>query len=102
MALAGKSFGSHRRTVRAAAAGYVRSLFDYGAVVYGVHASPSARDKLEAEQRKCAWIITDCIHVARKDALITEAGLVPLCFRAKQLGAEATQRITRLSDGDPT
>ena len=77
-------------------------LFDCGAAVYGVHASPSARGKLEAEQQKCARIVTGCIRLTRKDALLAEADLVPLSLRAKQLAAEETQRLIRLPDGDPT
>ena len=102
LALAGKSYGSHRRTIRAAYVGYVRSLFDYGAAVYGVHAAPSARDKLEAEQHKCARIITGCIRLTRSGALLAEADLPPLTLRAKQLAGEELQRIARLPDDDPT
>ena len=42
-ALAGKTWGSHRRTIRAAYIGYVRALFDYGAAVFGTYAAPSVR-----------------------------------------------------------
>ena len=102
LTLAGKSYGSHRRTIRAAYVGYVRSLFDYGAAVYRVHAAPSVRDKLEAEQHKCARIITGCIRLTHKGALLAEADLVPLSLRAKQLAVEECQRTARLPDGDPT
>ncbi|KAF0291501.1 hypothetical protein FJT64_001100 [Amphibalanus amphitrite] len=40
-ALAGKTWGSHRRTIRAAYIGYIRALFDYGAAVFGTYAAPS-------------------------------------------------------------
>ena len=39
MALAGKSYGSHRRTLRLAYIAYIRSVFDYGAAIYFNHAS---------------------------------------------------------------
>ena len=53
-AIAGRSDGSHRSTLRIAYQSYVRSLFDYGASVYFTHAAPAVREHLEVEQRKCS------------------------------------------------
>ena len=89
MALAGKSYGSHRRTIRAAYIGYIRSLVDYSAALIGTHAAPSVRNRLETEQNKCARVITGCIRLTRKDALLAEAGLPPLSLRAKQIPENA-------------
>ena len=33
-------------------------MFDYGAAVVGTHPAPTVRDRLEAEQNKCARLIT--------------------------------------------
>ena len=101
MALAGKSYGSHRRTIRAAYIGYIRSLADYSAALVGTHAAPSVRARLEAEQNKCARIITGCIRLTRKDALLAEARLPPLSLRAKQIAATEHQRMLRLPAEDP-
>lgn len=101
MALAGKTWGSHRRTIRAAYIGYIRALFDYGAGVFGTYAAPSVRGRLEAEQNKCARVITGCLRVTRKDALLAEADLPALSLRALQLAGGEYQRVTRLPDGDP-
>ncbi|KAF0314563.1 putative RNA-directed DNA polymerase from transposon BS [Amphibalanus amphitrite] len=86
-AIAGRSYGSHRSTLRIAYKSYVRSLFDYGAVIYFTHAAPAVRERLEVEQRKCARLITGCIKLTDKETLVAEAGLPPLSLRAKELAA---------------
>ena len=100
-AMAGKTWGSHRRTLRTAYVGYVRALFDYGAAVVGTHAAPAVRERLEAEQNKCARLITGCIRLTRTDALLAEADLPPLSLRAKQLAGHECQRLARLPELDP-
>ena len=100
-ALAGKTWGSHRRTIRAAYIGYIRALFDYGAAIFGTYAAPSVRDRLEAEQNKCARVITGCIRATRKDALLAEADLPTLSLRTMQLAGTEYQRVTRLPEDDP-
>ena len=77
-ALSGRSYGCHRRTLRAAYIGYVRALADYGAAVHLTHAAPSVRQSLEAEQNACARLITGCIRPTPTDALLSEAHLEPL------------------------
>ena len=84
-ALAGKSYGSHRRTIRTAYIGYIRALYDYGAAVFGTHSAPAAREKVEAEQNTHARLITGCIRLTMTGAVIAEADLAPLTVRAKQL-----------------
>ena len=100
-ALAGKTWGSHRRTIRAAYIGYIRALFDYGAAIFGVHAAPTVRERLEAEQNKSARVITGCLRATRKDALLVEADLPTLSLRAMQLAGNEYQRMIRLPTGDP-
>ena len=100
-ALAGKSYGSHQRTIRTAYIGYIRALFDYGAAVFGPHCAPAVRDKVEVEQNKCARLITGCIRLTRTGAVIAEADLVPLTVRAKQLAGVEVQRLSRLPESDP-
>ncbi|KAF0295113.1 ATP-dependent RNA helicase DDX51 [Amphibalanus amphitrite] len=77
------------------------TLFDYGATVVGTHAAPTVRERLEAEQNKCARLITGCIRLTRKDALLAEADLPPLSLRAKQLAGLECQRLARLPVLDP-
>ena len=101
-AIAGRSYGSHRSTLRIAYQSYVRSLFDYGAAVYFTHATPAVRERLEVEQRKCARLITGCIKLTDKEILTAEASLPPLTLRAKELAAGEYARILRLPPGDPT
>ena len=48
-ALAGKTWGSHRRTIRAAYIGYIRALYDYSAAIFGTSSAPSVHERLEAE-----------------------------------------------------
>lgn len=100
-AIAGRSYGSHRSTLRIAYKSYIRSLFDYGAAVFFNHAAPSVRDRLEVEQRRCARLITGCIRLTDKETLVAEAGLPPLSLRAKELAACEYARITRLPTSDP-
>ncbi|KAF0310304.1 Trafficking protein particle complex subunit 11 [Amphibalanus amphitrite] len=100
-AIAGRSYGSHRSTLRIAYKSYVRSLFDYGAAIYFTHAAPAVRERLEVEQRKCARLITGCIKLTDKETLMAEAGLPPLSLRAKELAAGEYARIVRLPPGDP-
>ena len=89
-ALAGKSYGCHRRTLRIAYLSYIRSVFDYGAAIFFNHAAPEVRDKLEVEQRKCARVITGCIKLTEKAA---EVELTPLTIRAKELAAREYGRL---------
>ena len=71
--IAGRSYGSHRSTLRIAYQSYVRALFDYGAAVYFTHAAPAVRERLEVEQRKCARLITGCIRLTDKETLTAVA-----------------------------
>ena len=100
-AIAGKSYGCHRRTLRIAYLSYVRSVFDYGAAIFFNHASPSVRERLETEQRKCARVITGCIKLTDKETLAAEAELPPLSVRAKELASKEYERLVRLPPGDP-
>ena len=101
VALAGKSYGCHRRTLRIAYQSYIRSLFDYGASIYFNHAAPTVRERLEVEQRKCARVITGCIKLTGKHVLTAEADLPPLSVRAKELADREYGRLTRLPPDDP-
>ncbi|KAF0313093.1 putative RNA-directed DNA polymerase from transposon BS [Amphibalanus amphitrite] len=85
-ALAGRSYGCDQATLRAAYIAYIRSVADYGAALYSTHAAPSVRARLEAEQHKCARVITGCIRLTNSETLITEAGLPPLAWMAKEAG----------------
>ena len=62
-ALAGRSYGSNRPTLRTTYIAYIRSVADYGAAFYSTHAAPSVRARLEAEQHKCARVLTGCIRL---------------------------------------
>ena len=101
LALAGKSYGAHRKTLRLAYIAYIRAICDYGAAIYSSHAAPATRAKLEAEQHKCARIITGCIRPTNHRALLTEANLPPLNVRAKEMAATEVSRLRRLPDTDP-
>ena len=100
--LSGKSYGSHPDTLRIAYISYVRSCWEYGACVYMNHAAPTARAKLEAQQNRCARIITGCLRNTKTGPLIAEADLQSLSLRAKELAAREYGRILQLPDSDPT
>ncbi|KAF0287945.1 hypothetical protein FJT64_013671 [Amphibalanus amphitrite] len=93
--------GKTTKSTMTAYIGYVRALFDYGAAVVGTHAAPTVRERLEAEQNKCARLITGCIRLTCTDALLAEADLPPLSLRAKQLAGLERQRLARLPALDP-
>ena len=101
-ALAGKTWGSHHRTIRAAYIGYIRALYDYSAAIFGTSSAPSVHERLEAEQNKCARAITGCLWTTKRDALLSEADLTPLSLRALQLAGTEFQRLSRLPSDDPT
>ena len=101
-ALAGKSYGSKRKTLRTAYVSYIRAIFGYGAAVYHSHAAPASRHLLEIEQHKCAIAITGCMRLTNSKALLSEAGLPSLTTRAKQLTATEVSRFKRLPEDDPT
>ncbi|XP_043231036.1 uncharacterized protein LOC122386167 [Amphibalanus amphitrite] len=100
-ALAGRSYGCDQATLRAAYIAYIRSVADYGAALYSTHAAPSVRARLEAEQHKCARVITGCIRLTNSETLITEAGLPPLAVRGWEIAAMEQERLARLPPGDP-
>ncbi|KAF0298524.1 hypothetical protein FJT64_004124 [Amphibalanus amphitrite] len=102
-ALAGRSYGSDQATLRAAYIAYIRSVADYGAALYSTHAAPSVRARLEAEQHKCARVITGCIRLTNSETLITEAGLTPLALQAEQAqraAAAKAELARRLAEAD--
>ena len=94
-AMAGKIWGSHRRTLRTAYVGNVRALFDYGAAVVGTQAPPAVRERLEAGQNKCARLITGFIRLTHTNALLAEADLPPLYLCAKQLAGQECQHCKK-------
>ncbi|KAF0304774.1 putative RNA-directed DNA polymerase from transposon BS [Amphibalanus amphitrite] len=100
-ALAGRSYGCDQATLRAAYIAYIRSVADYGAALYSTHAAPSVRARIEAEQHKCARVITGCIRLTNSETLITEAGLPPLAVRGWEIAAMEQERLARLPPGDP-
>ena len=100
-AIAGKSYGCDQAVLRTAYIAYVRSVADYGAAFYSNHAAPSVRTRLEAEQNKCARVVTGCIRLTNTSALLTEAGLPPLTIRAKELAGRELERFARLPPEDP-
>ena len=100
-ALAGKTYGAHRRTLRTAYVTYIRSVFEYGAAAHFTHAAPALRDKIEVEPNKCARIITGCIPPTNRAALLAEADLPALAVPAKELAATEVCRIARLPPQDP-
>ena len=100
-ALAGRSYGSNPPTLRTAYIAYIRSVADYGAAFYSTHAAPSVRARLEAEQHKCARMLTGCIRLTNSDTLITEAGLPPLAVRGRELAAMEQELFARLPPEDP-
>ena len=100
-AIAGKSYGCHRSALRIAYLSYIRSIFDYGAAIYFTHAASPVQKRLEAEQRKCARVITGYIRLTRKETLIAEEDLAPLSVRAKELAAGEHERLIRLPRTHP-
>ena len=65
--------------------GYTRSLFNYRAAIYGSDCAPSFKEKIEAEQNKCTWLITSCPCLTETGTCLAEADLISLSVWAKQL-----------------
>ena len=72
-----------------------------GAAIYGSYCAPSVKEKIEAEQNKCARLITGCICMTKTCTFLAEADIVPLTVRAKQLAGFEYQQLTCLPEGDP-
>ena len=101
-ALAGKAYGSKRKTLRTVYISYIQAIFDYDAAVFHGHAASTTRQLAEVEQHKCARAITGCLRLTNSKALRTEAGLPSPSTRAELLTATEVSRFRRLPDDDPT
>ena len=66
-----------------------------------INVAPSVKEKIEAEQNKCARLITGCIRMTKTGTLLADTDLVPLTVLAKQLDGFEYPRLTRLPEGDP-
>eukprot|EP00666_Eupelagonemidae_sp_cell4sb_P017949 gene17949-biopygen27386 len=100
-ALTGTSWGCRPATLRRTYWGYVRAVAEYAAAAWRPFISRESAFKLEVQQGDAASVITGCHRNTRTQALLAEAGLMPLGERAKELMAKAKQRYERLPPGCP-
>jgi ribonuclease HI len=100
-AIAGKSFGCDRDTLRTVYMAHTRPVADYGAEVWLTHAAPSTAAIVEAEQNRAARTVTGAAHHTVTETLLVEAELQPLAQRAASLAARQYHRLIRLPQYDP-
>ena len=76
--LAGIRWGSDWQTLRSLYLGHIWSSLEYTGGVWMPSLGPSGWEKLEKVQNQAVCIITGCMHLKPKDALLIETNLVPL------------------------
>ena len=99
--LKGKTWGQNRSDLRIVYLTYIRSCIDYCCAAWAPSTSKTSLDKLETVQNSAARIITQCTKTTQTDALLTEANLLPLKDRMKELGAIAFEKSLRLPPENP-
>jgi hypothetical protein len=73
--VAGTDWGAGAATLRSVYVSYIRSVLEYGSVVWYPMLSHQAVMSLEARQLSSARIITGCIRSTERDSLLLEASL---------------------------
>jgi len=92
----GATFGVGRPLLRQLHIGCGQARADFACGVYGSFASEKQRDRIEAEQRRAACIVSGCTSTTPGDAALREAELLPLELRARQHAATLLERARRL------
>lgn len=82
--LVGSDWGADRTAIKALYTGLVRSVFDYGCVVYGSAASSNLK-KLDKIQHQALQLCTSTLKTTPTAALQVEMGEIPLEIRRTQL-----------------
>jgi len=82
--LCGVEWGASGSTLRAIYTGLMRSVFDYGCVVYG-SASKSLLYKLDVLQNQALRICSGAVKTSPVAAIQVEVGEIPLYLRRDQL-----------------
>ena len=99
--LAGTDWGSCASNLRNLYTGYIRSVLEYGADIWGNGISETNMKKLETVQNMAARIITGCVYGTNTESLLLEADLVPLRTRYKIAVAKRIERMKRMPENDP-
>lgn len=82
--LCGTEWGASRPALRTIYIGLIRSIFDYGSMVYG-SASKTLLKKLDVIQHQALRICCGAIRTTPVAAIQVEMGEAPLCLRREQL-----------------
>ena len=100
-AIAGRSTGTSQNNLRSAYIATTRAVADYASGVWLSKAQPSTRDAIEAQQNKCARVITGCLGVKRVPALLACADLPPTKRVSQERAACLRERMLRLPHDTP-
>ena len=99
--MASTNWGCSKTDLRMMYLGYVRSVIEYGADVWGSMISQTRMKEIEIIQNQGARIITGCVNTTNIDSLLLEANLEPLKLRFEMLNVKRFERMKRLPYGDP-
>ena len=100
-ALACSTWGCSPATLRTLYSGYVRSVLEYGAEVWGCLISDTNVKKLEVLQNKAARLITGCVSSTDTQSLLLEANLYPMETRLQLLSVKKRESMIRMPENDP-
>ena len=100
-AIAGRSTGTSQNNLRSAYIATTRAVADYASGVWLSKAQPLTRDAIEAQQNKCARVITGCLGVTRVPALLACADLPPMRHVSQERAACLFERMLRLPHDNP-
>uniref|UniRef100_A0A3B5Q0T1 Reverse transcriptase domain-containing protein n=1 Tax=Xiphophorus maculatus TaxID=8083 RepID=A0A3B5Q0T1_XIPMA len=82
--LVGSEWGAERKALKSIYTGLIRSVFDYGSIVFG-SASDTLLKKLDSIQYQALRLCTGAVRTTPTSALLIEMGEMPLNLRRLQL-----------------
>jgi ribonuclease HI len=99
--LCGRSWGCDRETMHMLYSTLFASKMEYCASAFLPVAKPTHVKKLQVQQNAAARVVTRCIKATPVDALLLEAGMVPVEQRGRILAAASYEKSMRLPESNP-
>ena len=99
--MTGRSWGLEEQQLRIVANGYVRGALEHAAAAWLPTTAPTNVENLDVEMRAAARAVTGCVSSTTKDALMAEAGLMPMEVRRRVLATRLLCRARSLPPEEP-
>ena len=99
--LTGRSWGLQEQQLRTVANGYVRGSLEHAAAAWLPTTAATHVEALDREMRAAARAVTGCTRSTPVDALMAEAGLMPMGVRKKVLATRLLCRARSLPQEEP-